>query len=238
MAERFVRGWKVAPDRLQGLVGSKQLAAVEVLKSEANANYLNDVFMTLGDDKAEGKKVVKNALEAIFKGPLELEQAYEYARVTELLLNHAARPCGDEILMQLTYYMPNDAFGRWNPVLKILGLPVLAGLWGETNLTFPWPGGTSDVDWPAWTLLQGASLEAIEAELKPITREHLNALSDAALVDEEGANWGANDCRDELWAGLEQLRSWVTEVRCDEAKDGLAFAKQGNSLLLLMDGSQ
>jgi len=35
---------------------------------------------------------------------------------------------------------------------------------------------------------------ACEAELKPITREHLNALSDAVLVDEEGANWGANDC--------------------------------------------
>jgi len=238
MSERFVRGWKVSPEKLRALVGSKQLAVSDVLKSRANEDSLEEVVMTLGDeDEEEGTEIVEEALTAILQGKLKSDQAYEYGRVTELLLNHVAKPLGneDEIVMQLTYHVPTEELGCWNPMLKALKLPKLAKAWARENFAFPWPSGKPRSDWPAWTLIEGAELDAIAAELKPLTRKQLDAVPSALMVD-DGSD--ATDTRDELWEGLKTLRKWVEKARGDERKDRLALAKQGNALLLVMDGDQ
>ncbi len=110
MSDRFVRGWKVCPEKLQALVGKKQLSAKAVLASRRN----EDVLMTLGDEDEEaGAKLAEAVLTAILHGPLKRDDAYEYGRVTELLLNHVAKPLGtdDEIVLQATYHLPTPEFG-------------------------------------------------------------------------------------------------------------------------------
>ena len=63
MSERFVRGWKVAPRKLEALVGSKRLTAREVLASKANARCKREVLMTLGDgDEKAGRRAAESAL--------------------------------------------------------------------------------------------------------------------------------------------------------------------------------
>lgn len=238
MSDRFVRGWKVSPEKLQALVGSKKLAAKAVLASRANEDSLEDVVMTLGDeDEEQGTQIATDALTAILSGPLKSDAAYEYARVTELLLNHVAKPLAaeDEIVLQLTYHVPDAEFGCWNPLLKALKLPKLAKAWARDNFVFPWAKGKSKSSWPAWTLIAGDDLEAIAAELEPLTRKQLDVLPAALLADDEAE---AAETREELWEGLKLLRKWVKSARSDEKKERLGVATQGNALVLSMDGDQ
>jgi hypothetical protein len=223
MSERFVRGWKGSAKELRALVGAKSLDARTVLKSKANSRCREDVVMTLGDgDEDEGREIAERALTEIFEGRLRPKGAYEYGRVTELVLNHTATLLGPEILLQLTYHVPNDTPGRWNPMLKKLALPKLAKLWAATNLGFPW--AKSKLGWPTWTVFDEAASSAILAELKSITKKSLAALPDVLLADDSAADEAA-ECRAELWVGLKTLRSWLMKAR-------------GSSLILSMDGDQ
>ncbi len=240
MSERFVRGWKASPEKLQALVGARQVKARDVIKNKANASCREDVLMTLGDgDEDEGATIAETALTAILAGRLDSERAYEYGRVTELLLNHAALPLGNkessQILMQLTYHVPNGDAGRWNPLLKALKLTKTAKLWAAPNLLFPWSRGRSRSDWPAWTVIDSSSLQAIDTELKAVAKVRLNAIPDKMLSDGED---DVGDCREELWSGLKRLTTWVEKARAPEGRDGLGWKKQDNALILLMDGDQ
>ncbi|MCY1062751.1 hypothetical protein [Nannocystis sp. SCPEA4] len=238
MSDRFVRGWKVSPEKLQALVGKKQLEAKAVLESRANEESLEEVVMTLGDEsEEEGTKIAGDALAAIMGGELNSDDAYAYGRVTELLLNHIAKPLAadDEIVMELTYHVPGAEFGCWNPLLKALKLRRLAKTWARGNFAFPWAKGKPRSDWPAWTLIAGDDLEVVAAELEPLTRKQLDALPVALLAHDEA---DAAETRDELWEGLKTLRKWVKTARRDEKKERLGVAIQGNALVLLMDGDQ
>jgi hypothetical protein len=106
--------------------------------------------MTLGGGDLDGGRAeITEALTDILGGTLEPSKAYGYARATELVLDRVAQPLADctyetrtlrlrerepreirvltaaaraSILwVQLTYSLPNDSFGRWNPVLVQLG---------------------------------------------------------------------------------------------------------------------
>ncbi len=89
--------------------------------------------------------------------------------------------------------------------------------------------------WPAWTWFRAEDLEAVAAELEPLTRKHLDALPDALLAEESEY---AEETRDELWEGLKTLRKWVKSARSEEKTERLATATKGNALLLLMDADQ
>jgi hypothetical protein len=220
MSERFVRGWKVSPEKLRGLVGAKTLDARTVLRGKANGRCRDDVFMTLGrGDKSEGRAIAEAGLGDIFEGRLSAKHAYTYGRVTELVLNHVASPLEPEIVMQLTYAVPNDHPGRWNPILKRLALPKLAKLWAAPNFGFPW--ATSKLDWPTWTIFAPADFAAIASELATITKESLAALPETLLSDRDHAE----ECREELSMGLRTLRTWLAKAR-------------GGALVLSMDGDQ
>jgi hypothetical protein len=242
MSDRFVRGWKASPAKLLKLVGTKVLTAKVVLASKANKSCRQDVFMTFGqgyerEDVAEGKKLATTALTNLLEGKLDGED--EYGRVTELVLNHVARPLGGtertDIYLGLTYHVPNDDSGRWNPFLKALKLPTLAKLWAADNYPFPKAKGRSDTDWPVWTVFDPAALKTIAAELKPLKRASLDALAAKTLSDEPE---DADETRDELWQGLERLRTWVAAAQKPERTETLGVAKTGNSLILTMDGDQ
>jgi hypothetical protein len=249
MAERFLRGWKVLPDRLLALVGSSRFTARHVLKSRANAKCLEDVLMTLGDgDDVEGQRIAEGALGEMLEGKLRPNHAYEYARVLELLLNHTALPLAtdykrglrepqDQIWMQLTYSVPNDTFGRWNPLLKALGLPTLAKQWCSPNLGFPWKKGKlmSGVDWPAWTVWDAKTLTFLSAEIERLDKKHVSDLKGGLLSDD---GQYVKETRAELWAGLTRLRSWIQRARGAEKREGEAWGKEGNALFLVMDGDQ
>lgn len=242
MSDRFVRGWKASPAKLLKLVGTKVLTAKAVLASKANKSCKQDIFMTLGqgydaEEIAEGKELATTALTNLLEG--RLDKSDEYGRVLELILNHAARPlAGSErtdIHLGHTYHVPNDDFGRWNPLLKALKLKTLAKVWASDNYPFPKAKGKSDSDWPVWTVLDPATLKLVAAELKPLTRKSLEVIPAEILADEAEL---AGETRDELWRGLSRLRTWIATVQKPERSETLGTAKTGNSLILTMDGDQ
>src|SRR6478672_11858243 len=97
MSQCFVRGWKVSTERIKVLVGANRFTAREVLESKANDKCREDVLMTLGHrDVTKGEAIATRALKAILEGELEAGEAYAYARVLELLLNHAGLPLARE----------------------------------------------------------------------------------------------------------------------------------------------
>jgi len=244
MAERIVRGWKVSLQKLAELVGSQCLTAREILTSELNSPCLEDVLMTLGEGDAEdGTQIAEGALTAILAGKLEHEAAYDYARVIEPLLNRVAIPLGntegDQILLQLTYYFPNDSHGRWNPVLQACNLPKLAVAWAAPNVDFPWTGSAGpdreDYPWPVWTCFDVSMLPELAAELGRVTKQQIDALSVEILVEDRES---VDDCRNELWQGLQRLRGWIDRAQAPQEAEGVAWTKTGNVLMLVMDGDQ
>ncbi len=235
MSERFVRGWKVSPKKLRDLVGSEATTARVIVASKANARVRTDVFMTLGDgEAADGKALVLSTLDEILGGKLRKEARYDYARVLELVLNAEALPMKGEILMQLTYAAPNDTHGRWNPMLRALGLKKLAKVWGTATLAWPL-AKAKPIDWPTWMLLEGATLRAVADELATVTRARVDALPAAIVADQE--DWVA-DARTELLEGLGQLRAWTKSALAPERREGLLWSKKECALLLSMDGDQ
>ncbi len=244
VSERFVRGWKVSLAKLDALVGSNSLTATYVFDSKANAACRMDLLMTLGEGKkAAGKKVALAALAEVLSGKLDADHAYDYARVTELLLNHATRPLGDaedaQILLQLSYYVPNDSHGRWNPLFEACDLLKLSEAWAASNFRFPWTGAnTPDAEkrpWPIWTVFEPSALAGLQAELKSVTEAKRRALPDSSLARDP--RW-AEGCRRELGAGLGRLRGWVDAAQSNEPDDRLAWTRRDNALVLLMDGDR
>jgi hypothetical protein len=239
MSERFVRGWKVSIPKLYALVGAKRLTARDVLASKANAGCRYDVVMTLGDgEEDEGRELAETALTEILVGPLDSERHTEYARVGELILNHTTRPLGNtddtHIVMQMTYHVPNDSHARWTPILSALRLPKLASVWGAENLSFP-SKRTGGHYWPTWTVVAPGKLASLGVELKALTKQRVWALPPDILVDREE---DLDDCRAELWAGLQRLGKWIAIARAPEKTERVACGKTANSLVLVMDGDQ
>jgi hypothetical protein len=251
MSERFVRGWKVSVQKLYELIGSRQVTASQVIDSSENAKCRQDVLMSLGQgDEAQGRTIAEKALTAVLDGQLEFDQSYKYARVMELLFNHVGLPLArdyspsqrdplDQILLQLTYAVPNESHGRWNPLLEECKLPKLAKAWAAPNFAFPW----ADADgpdkgawpWPLWTVYSSSALSELEDELKTLTKERMSAIPIAILSDDEES---AEACREELWDGLRRLGIWINAAQAAQAAQGLGWTKQGNALVTLMDGDQ
>ncbi len=244
MSERFLRGWKVSPEKLQALVGSRMLTAREILASRTNAKLKRDVFMTLGEgdereEVAEGRAMPEAALTAIFDGRLDSDDAYNYGRVLELVLNHSAKRAGKGAAISIarTYHVPKAAPGCWNPLLEACGLSALAKAWASDNVFFPWSSaaGAGRTHWPLFTLFHPAVLDELAAELKSVPESHLELIPANLLAREED---GVEPCREELRQGLRMLRGWINEARAPEPSEGLAVAQEGNALMLLMDGDQ
>ncbi|NOU32155.1 MAG: hypothetical protein HOO96_29985 [Polyangiaceae bacterium] len=80
-----------------------------------------------------------------------------------------------------------------------------------------------------------ALLPSLEAELARATPGDLAAIPDALLADMEG--W-AEPSREELWVGLQRLQTWIQATRADEPVETEAVARDGNALVVLMDGDQ
>ena len=114
-------------------------------------------------------------------------------------------------------------------MLVELGLPTLARLWAEPNVSFPWAerDASRDPDWPIRTAIGPAELLAVAGELAGLSSERLNALAPRLLVEERFAHL-LDDMREELHRGLGLLTRWVAAAR----------GRTGSSLLLIMDGDQ
>jgi hypothetical protein len=244
MSSRFVRGWKVSTARLQGLVGAGELSAIAVLSSKVNKRCLREVFVTLGEGEereevAEGRAMATEALCDLLQGKPKPGKAYEYARVTELILNHGARPLAatlsQEILLGHSYHVPNDDFGRWNPLLRACGMPQLARIWARNNFLFPWKSGKARVDWPSWTVIGPTALPGIAKELDLVKVDDLKRAADREWSDEEAY---VEASRKELWQGLQRLRKWVNVAMEPEDDPPMCCDKTGNALVLSMDGDQ
>jgi len=216
MAERFVYGFVVADDALQALVGSG-LDPDEVLHG------VSDEYVEMFNDEFGGRLSLIDCADDVLSGQLEDGQAYPYARVVEPILSVVGEPLG-MIHMALTYYLENDSFGRWNPVLEEIGLSRTSALWAAANCSFPWPKGSKPrCDWPCVTMLRPEDLATVSGELASGWRGRLR-------LDE--------DTRDELSAGLVQLRGWVREASSPWASSRRCVAATGNSLVLVMGGGQ
>jgi len=244
-------------DELHGIVGSRRFTALEVLEA-AVPEAVKEIAMTLGGGDLEGGRTeIAQALTDILGGTLEPSRAYGYARATELVLDRVAEPLTEYayeartlrlrdreprdvrvlttaarasiLWVQLTYSLPNDSFGRWNPVLVELGLPTLARLWAQPNVSFPWAEleVSRDPDWPIRTAIGPGELSAVAGELAGLSRERLNTLPPRLLVEESFAHL-LDEMREELHRGLELLTRWVAA----------AVTRTGSSLLLIMDGDQ
>ena len=166
--ERFVYGFVVSTDALWGLVGSG-LDAGELLRGVDNE------FIDMFEDEFESEPGLTRYTEDVLGGRLDPERAYPYTRLVEPILTMVAEPLGI-IHMAYTCYVPNDSFGRWNPVLAGIGLPRLAAAWAEPNCPFPWPRGSkARSDWPCVTELAAGELAAVAAELDAGWRDALAA---------------------------------------------------------------
>ena len=229
MTERFVYGFAVSLDRLWDLVGSG-LDADELLAT------VDREFIDMFADEFAPPISLNGCARDVLTGRLVEDRAYPYARLVEPVLTLVAEPLG-MIHMAYTYYLPNDAFGRWNPVLETLGLRRLAALWATRNCAFPWPRGRSPVvDWPCVTELAPAALVDVGAELARDWRTGLGMLADTALTD--GGQDVAAGARGELGGGLHQLTDWVERAAAPWTSDRRCVGPTGNSLVLVMDGGQ
>lgn len=232
MAERFVRGYVVSPERLLALVGSGfPVKGPLTRRSEVR----EEVEETLAGDGWEVS--IDDALEHLSRGDLDPGLAYVYRRVSELVLGAFAIRLPGEIELVLTYYLPNDSAGRWDPVLRSMGCSRLAKLWAADNVAFPWrrrPRGVS-FDWPGLSLLPSAELAAIAAELAAPRKAPDELLRPD--LDGEAAELLA-EARAELGRGLRRLRSWVARASAEQTRAKPAVAPSGNALLLWMDGDQ
>jgi hypothetical protein len=227
MAERFVFGFVASSNALPDLVGSR-LDAGELLAG------VSAEFVEMFDDEFRGRLSLTDCAAEVLAGDLNEEHAYPYARLVEPLLTVVAEPLG-MIHMALTYYLPNDSFGRWNPVLSAVGLSRLASLWGTAN-AFPWPGGRTP-HWPCVTRLSPTSLAEVTAELAGDWRARLNLVPDSLLS--EGADPGlAAETRAELTGGLAVLAEWVERAAAPWTSQRRGVSPVDNSLILVMDGSQ
>lgn len=223
MADRFVNGYTVSNGALSGLVGSHSVSGAGLL-AEVDADLVEEITMTLDLEEQD----LAALLDAIVRGDLDPEQAYEYARALEIILNARARRLDPSIEVLLTYYLPNDSFGRWNPVLSALGLTALARAWALPNLHFPWraAAGRKPVDWPTATGLTPVELTGLRDELAASAwRDALRALDGAYLSDRDPAF--ADDAREELALGLETLSAWIDVA-----------LSRNEGLVLWMDGDQ
>jgi hypothetical protein len=226
--ERFVYGFVVATDALWTLVGSG-LDAQDLLRDVDNEfiDMFDDEF-----DSAPGHYAAD-----IFAGRLDPQRAYPYTRLVEPILTMVAEPLG-MIHMANTCYLPNDSFGRWNPVLAAIGLPRLAAVWASLNCPFPWPRGTTPRrDWPCVTELAPDDLTAVTIELEAGWRGALAALPDATVADGADPELAAAT-RAELTDDLDELTSWVDQARAPWSSRRRCVAADGNSLILVMDGGQ
>jgi hypothetical protein len=230
VTERFVYGFVVSVDALWGLVGSR-LDADELLATVSRE------FTDMFDDEFESQLSLVRCVRDVLNGDLDKDLAYPYARLVEPVLTVVAEPLG-MIHMAMTYYLPNDSFGRWNPALEALGLDQLAGLWGSANCAFPWPRDQAPMPlWPRVTELSPSAMTAVSVELARGWRAGLAALPDAVLADGAAAA-GAVDARTELGEGLDQLTDWVERARGPWTSQRRCVGPTGNSLLLVMDGGQ
>lgn len=228
MAERFVFGFVVSADALWNLVGSR-LDAGEVLAG------VDSEFVEMFDDEFEAQISLTGCAAEVLGGSLDEEHAYPYARLVEPLLTVVAEPLGT-IQVAETYYLPNDSFGRWNPVLATLGLTRLASLWGTGNCAFPWPRDrTPTWDWPCVTELSPTALAEISAELAGDWPARLTTVTDSVLAADPAA---AAESRSELSEGLGQLAAWAERATGAWASQRRCVAATGNSLVLVTDGSQ
>jgi hypothetical protein len=254
--ERFVRAWKVSTSKLQSLVGSHHLTVSEIIESEKNEKCRVDVFRTLGrGNESKGKEIAENALAEILNGRLDEKQAYSYACATELLLNHAALPLAkeyvenkreptDQIVIQSTYYIPNKNHGIWNSILNECRLTALSKIWGVSNFTFPWNekaiAAKSVLSWPIRTVIPSSALADLDSELRNLTQAQIWQIPANYLAAENRvANkiWIEN-CREEIWRGLQRLQIWIAATQAQEKSEGPAWAIAGNSLVLMMAGDQ
>jgi hypothetical protein len=235
VAERFGFGFAVSVDALWNLVGSG-LDADELLAS------VDGEFVDMFADEFEPPVTLTGCARDVLTGRLDDGLDYPYARLVEPLLTVVAEPLG-MIHIAHTYYLSNDTFGRWNPVLKALGLRRLAALWAAPNCAFPWPRGRSaTVDWPCVTEYAPAALVEIGAELATDWRSGLDGLADSALADADLAEparreWAA-DVRVELGDSLDQLRDWVDRAARPWTSHRRCVEPSGNSLVVVTDGSQ
>ena len=219
MSEKFVKGWKVNPSKLQRLVGSKEETS-KVLAS-TKKQTLSEVEDAVGGSK--GKIVTFEALNDILKGTLDEKKYSKYVRMTELCLNHCGSELDGEIFLVATNYLPNPDL-EWNPVLRYLELSKLSELWNRANLSFPWkdkPNKKSE--WPVRTIISSADLPAVSSELESLTEDKVRSIPKEMLL--ENPDHDLNASYDELWDGLKCLKTWVK-------------ASLGASLVLIVDGDQ
>jgi hypothetical protein len=230
MAERFVYGFVVSLDALWGLVGS-QLDADELLVG------VDDEFTEMFDDEFDSGPSLTESVRDVLTGHLVESRAYPYVRVVEPILTLVAEPLG-MIHVASTYYLPNDSFGRWNPVLEALGLVHVAQVWGRANCAFPWPRGRSPLlDWPCVTELGPPILAEVSTELAGDWPARLSELPDSVLADDGDAALAA-DVRTELGDGIAQLARWAARAADTPASRRRCVGPKDNSLVLVMDGGQ
>ena len=228
--ERFVYGFVVSTDALWDLVGSG-LDASELLRGVDNE------FIDMFEDEFESEPGLTRYAEDVLGGRLDPDRAYPYTRLVEPILTMVAEPLG-MIHMAYTCYLPNDSFGRWNPVLAAIGLPRLAAAWAEPNCPFPWPRGSkARSDWPCVTELAAGELATVAAELDAGWRDALAALPDSTLADDADPREAAG-ARTELAEDLAELTTWVDQARAPWSSRRRCVAADGNSLVLVMDGGQ
>jgi hypothetical protein len=194
-------------------------------------------FVEMFDDEFKSRVSLASCTAEVLAGTLDEDRAYPYARLVEPLLTVVAEPLG-MIHMADTYYLPNASFGRWNPVLEALGLGRLAAVWGAGNCSFPWPRGqTPTRDWPRITELPPLALGEIGAELAGEWRARLASLPDSLLADDADATMAAHS-RAELSDALGDLAGWVDRATGPWTSQRRCVEPIGNSLILVMDGSQ
>ncbi|MBW2730917.1 MAG: hypothetical protein JRH20_00905 [Deltaproteobacteria bacterium] len=220
MAERFVAGYTVASGALSGLVGARTLQGADLLRG-VDEDFVEDLTATLDLEEEE----LISLLDEIFSGELQEEHASEYLRVLELILVARCNKLESELELVLTYYLPNDTSGRWNPVLAALGMSTLAKQFGETTLAFPWKH-VSNVIWPGVMAFTPAKLRVLRVELDGDWRGRLQALPVGLLINAD-SDWDPAECRTELEEGLSTLSTWVDVA-----------LSRNEGLILWMDGDQ
>jgi len=236
MSERIVFGFLASQDKVESLIGSSLDAAQLLRRCPEQVEEL-DGFLEEDHHDVDTVTLVQE----ILSGELQEEEAraYLYGRTLETLLTATGESLGSIDVVE-TYDFPDNHQGCWNPNLQRIGLSKFAQFWASNNFSFPWvppgPGVVRRIAWPDLTIIGPEDLAELKEEFRDCRwRDKLRSLAAEHLSEDEDY---ADSAREEFAVGLVTVSQWIDRCLESTTTKKEATSPNGNSLVLIMDGSQ
>jgi hypothetical protein len=134
MGESYIKAFAVDRKRLEAVVGCKDEALLERLLADDMVEEVDEIL-------EENECTVEEVLREIMFEDLEVENAYLYRRVLEVVAGAVGKPLVGDVTL------PGRGWQDIAPIWEEWGQPTLSRVWGLEK-PYPWPLRRMSVDWP------------------------------------------------------------------------------------------